>query len=99
MLRNRPGLPVRSHHAGLRLANQDPQYASKVCTRIWRKDGHDKVREMLSEKEAQVRPGANAARGNRVGADGMRVRGGEREIGVYWYLFSNHYTRKCIHKK
>ena len=22
-----------------------------------------------------------------------------REIGVYWYLFSNHYTRKCIHKK
>ena len=21
------------------------------------------------------------------------------EIGVYWYLFSNHYTRKCIHKK
>ena len=23
----------------------------------------------------------------------------EREIGVYWYLFSNHYTRKCIHKK
>ena len=18
-----------------------------------------------------------------------------REIGVYWYLFSNHYTRKC----
>ena len=26
--RSRPGLPVRSHHAGLRLANQDPQYAS-----------------------------------------------------------------------
>ena len=48
------------------MANQDPQYASKACTRIWRKDGHDKVREMLSEKEAQVRPGANAARGNRV---------------------------------
>jgi hypothetical protein len=22
-----------------------------------------------------------------------------REIGVYWYLFSNHCTRKCIHKK
>ena len=61
----------------MRLANQDPQYASKVCTCIWRKDGHDKVREMLSEKEAQVRPGANAARGNRVhppGAD-RRERG------------------------
>jgi hypothetical protein len=26
--RSRPGLPVRLHHAGLRLANQDPQYAS-----------------------------------------------------------------------
>ena len=25
--------------------------------------------------------------------------GHSREIGVYWYLFSNHYTRKCIHKK
>ena len=23
----------------------------------------------------------------------------QRDIGVYWYLFSNHYTRKCIHKK
>ena len=23
----------------------------------------------------------------------------EREIGVYWYLFSNHRTRKCIHKR
>ena len=22
----------------------------------------------------------------------------EREIGVYWYLFSNHRTRKCIYK-
>ena len=22
-----------------------------------------------------------------------------REIGVYWYLFSNHCTRECIHKK
>ena len=28
--------PVWSHHAGLRLANQDPQYASKICTCIWR---------------------------------------------------------------
>ena len=24
---------------------------------------------------------------------------GQREIGVYWYLFSNHCTRECIHKK
>ena len=23
----------------------------------------------------------------------------EREIGVYWYLFSNHRTRTCIHKR
>ena len=23
----------------------------------------------------------------------------ETEIGVYWYLFSNHCTRECIHKK
>jgi len=23
----------------------------------------------------------------------------EREIGVYWYSFSNHCTRECIHKK
>lgn len=22
----------------------------------------------------------------------------EGEIGIYWYLFSNHYTRKCIDK-
>ena len=23
----------------------------------------------------------------------------EREIGVYWYLFNNHRTRKCVHKR
>ena len=23
----------------------------------------------------------------------------ERKVGVYWYLFSNHCTRKCIHKE
>ena len=28
-----------------------------------------------------------------------RVTRQEREIGVYWYLFSNHRTRKCIHKR
>ena len=23
--------------------------------------------------------------------------GSEREIGVYWYLFSNHYSLRCIY--
>ena len=34
--------------------------------------------------------------GEKTGANG---RAEEREIGVYWYLFSNHCTRECIHKK
>ena len=26
------------------------------------------------------------------------ARVGEREIGVYWYLFSNHCSRRCIYE-
>ena len=34
-----------------------------------------------------------------VGAQSTQGRLTKREIGVYWYLFSNHRTRKCIHKR
>ena len=34
-----------------------------------------------------------------VGAQSTQERLTKREIGVYWYLFSNHRTRKCIHKR
>ena len=49
---------------------------------------------------------ARAAAGERLAARRTRARrrphrrgDQEREISVYWYLFSNHCTRECIHKK